>query len=576
MALTSESTNEQKTSAIPLVLVVLTWIGISWFAHERYEPPPLVGPDDLKARFSAVRAEPIFQRLYQDASPHPAGENAAFREKVIGEFRRLGYQVELHETSSPVENNRSRQDTVSLVNLIVRLEGKTDKPCVMLTAHYDSVPQSPGAADDGVGLTALIEIARTLRDEPPLDRTIIFLVTDGEEYGLLGARKFVEEHELANDIAAVINLEARGTSGPSLMFETSEDSAWLVDLFARTSRRPFTSSLFFEIYRFLPNDTDFTVFRRHGIKGFNFAFIGDVRNYHSSFDNFDNVDRRSLQHHGENALPLLRELANTDIETRSQAQAVYFDVFGYFVLRWPTRFSAFLSLAGLLLVFWFSNWRTRMEQGLIPDLSGSRLKSGLSILLVSVGIMALALFGKLLDMAFVLDGAVENPWPDQPLPVQASYWSFGFTVLMSLAWLLRPRLDWRAVWFGVWLIWSTFALCTSTMLVGASYLFVVPLAGTGIAVAMAIFVGQADPFRQAVFVSCMGAITVGLIWMPIERLFYDALGFRMNVALILRVAIVLPALLPLMVLASRKALGMLTCVGLIVSATLSMWAVLAN
>ena len=562
-------------SAVPLLAVLLFWSFIAWSSHLRYRPPPVVPADALKATFSAERAEQIFERLYRDATPHPAGENEAFREKVVAEFRRLGYEIEFHRTTAAPRNNRSDRASVPLVNLIVRLVGKTDKPPVMLTAHYDSTPYGPGAADDGAGLAALIEIARVLRDEPPLERTVIFLVTDGEELGLLGARKFVEEHELADEVAAVINLEARGTAGPSLLFETSNDSNWLIGLFARTARRPFASSLFFEVYRFLPNQTDFTIFRLHGIRGVNFAFIGDVRNYHTSEDNFSTVDRRSLQHHGENALPLLREMANADIESRSSARAVYFDVLGFFIVRWPVWWSLTFSIIGLFLVLRYCHWRDQHDRRK-GDHATATGDAPISVVLVSAGIVLVGVFGKCLDMGLRLDQAMDSPWPENPVPIQASFWSFGLTLLLGLAWVAGQRLVWRPIWFAVWFIWAALAITSSVLIPGASYLFIAPLLATGIAILMTWFVGEGDRFRQAAFISVVGAAATGLIWMPLERMFYDAVGLQMNLALIVRVALSLSALIPVIALVNRRALAVLTVLSLLVSATLTIAAVLAN
>ena len=573
--------HDRDRSAIPLFTVLLFWMGIAWVGHIRYQASPVIPADSFPSDFSAERAESIFERLYKDTGPHPAGENEWFREKVIAEFRSLGYEIELQHCSDAPRNRRNESETVPLVNLIMRLIGKTDKPPVMLVAHYDSVPAGPGAGDDGAGLTALIEIARILRDEPPLERTIIFLITDGEELGLLGARRFVEEHELANQVAALINLEARGTTGPSLMFETSDDSGWLVSLFARTARRPFASSLFFEIYRFLPNSTDFTVFRQHGMRGFNFAFIGDVKNYHTPNDDFQTVDRRSLQHHGENALALIRELAETDIESQSQRPYVYFDVLGFFIVRWPAALSIVFSIVGMILVFWYSFWHSKQETRLseVESDSGNEIPKGsvsVSVMLVSIGLVLVAIVGKLLDVGLSLDNATESPFPDHPTPIQASFWMFGLTTMLALATLAGKRLHWRSTWLGVWFAWSVFAVVTSLLLPGASYLLIVPLAGTGIAILMIRFVGTGNRFRQAVFVSVAGAVITALIWLPLERMFYDALGFSMNIALIFRVAITTTTLLPLMALCSRQSLLTFTVCSLLGSVILTLWAVIAN
>ena len=59
-------------------------------------------------------------------------------------------------------------------------------------------------------------------------------MNEGEEDDLLGAEAFVAGDPAAKEVGAVVNLEARGTTGASLMFETSDRSGWIVDLFAKS------------------------------------------------------------------------------------------------------------------------------------------------------------------------------------------------------------------------------------------------------------------------------------------------------------------------------------------------------
>ena len=85
--------------------------------------------------------------------------------------------------------------------------------------------------------------------------SVIALITDGEEAGLLGAAAFVREHPLAKDVAFVLNFEARGTSGRSFMFETGPgnlDAARAL----RKAGNATAGSVYATIYRTLPNDTD--------------------------------------------------------------------------------------------------------------------------------------------------------------------------------------------------------------------------------------------------------------------------------------------------------------------------------
>ncbi|GEM_PF-2570891 len=81
--------------------------------------------------------------------------------------------------------------------------------------HYH--PSRPLPADAPASVAIMLEIARMLASESSLPNDVVFLFTDAEEIGLWGARGFVQDHPWAGEVGAVINMEARGTSGPSLV-----------------------------------------------------------------------------------------------------------------------------------------------------------------------------------------------------------------------------------------------------------------------------------------------------------------------------------------------------------------------
>ena len=185
---------------------------------------------------------------------------------------------------------------------------------MLLAAHYDSVPAGPGAGDDGVGVASVLEIARVLKQQPARRHPIILLIDEGEEAGLLGARLFVSRSTpRRSTIKAAVNLDARGDSGPSLMFETGPATDWALRMFAAAATRPMSNSIYYFVYKLLPNDTDFTVFKAAGYEGLNFALIGDVERYHTPQDRFENLDLGSLQHQGQNALSMVQALAAADL-----------------------------------------------------------------------------------------------------------------------------------------------------------------------------------------------------------------------------------------------------------------------
>jgi aminopeptidase YwaD len=61
---------------------------------------------------------------------------------------------------------------------------------VMVSAHYDTVPGSPGANDDGSGTVLCLELARVLR-YLPTHKAVRFALWGAEEYGLIGSRYYV-------------------------------------------------------------------------------------------------------------------------------------------------------------------------------------------------------------------------------------------------------------------------------------------------------------------------------------------------------------------------------------------------
>jgi len=328
----------------PLSLLLITLVVLLGVLRSYSTPSPVdAGAPDVV--FSADRAEAILRDLLAGSSPHVAGSaaNHVVRDRILAHLEAAGYQPEIQSrfhcspqygSCSPVEN------------VIAVKPGATGRHAILLTAHYDSTWAGPGAADDGAGVAALLEIARMAADFPAFDNDVIFLVSDAEELGLTGADAFAEHHPLFAKVKAVINLEARGVTGPSAMFETGEGNRSVIRMLAKNVDRPVANSLVYEMYRRMPNDTDFTVYKRKGIMGVNFAFAHGVALYHSALDDPDHLDLGSLQHHGDNAWGMLKAFGERDLNTINHPEdAGYIDVFGLGLSHYP------VSIAGGLALF---------------------------------------------------------------------------------------------------------------------------------------------------------------------------------------------------------------------------------
>ena len=323
-------------------LFVLVFASLSLY---QLRPPAAVAAGAPPIDFSSGRAMRHVEAIAQ--KPHPIGSpaHAEVRDYILGELTAAGLTPQVQKTTV-MSWKGPALIAATVENIVARLSGTATGKAVMLAAHYDSTGTSFGASDDGCGVAAILETLRALRESPPLRNDIIFLFTDGEEVGLLGAKAFINEHPMAKEVGVVLNFEARGSNGPSMMFETTPNNGWLVGQMARSVPYPVANSLSYEVYKRLSNDTDFTAFKDGGLGGLNFAYIDGFANYHTRLDKVENTDERSLQHHGSYALALTRQLGDADLAGARQGSAVYFDLFGLALIRYPS------SLALPLAVLW--------------------------------------------------------------------------------------------------------------------------------------------------------------------------------------------------------------------------------
>lgn len=308
---------------------------------------PTAGPISLERARADVRV------LTREAGHTGSPGNAQRRRYILEQLERAGVTGEVQSTDAAV-SLLGRVVAARVHNVVARLPGRERGPAVLLSAHYDAVPNSPGAGDDAAGVATLLETARVLRASAPLRRDVLFLFTDGEELGLLGAEAFVGQHPLAREVGWVLNFEARGSRGVSAMYETSLPNAELLGIFSRVAPRPVASSLIASLSRVLPNDTDFTVYRRAGMAGYAFAFADGFEDYHRATDTVHRLDARSLSHHLSYAVPLARELAEHPPARGSaaprQQDVVYFDVLGRAVVSYPLWLA--LASGGLAFAAW--------------------------------------------------------------------------------------------------------------------------------------------------------------------------------------------------------------------------------
>jgi hypothetical protein len=329
----------------------------------------------------------------------------------------------------------------------------------------------------------------------------------------------MNEHPWAKEIGAVLNFEGRGKSGASLMFETSTGNAWLVDAFAKTPH-PRGSSLAYEIYKRMPNDTDFTVFKKLGAPGLNFAFVGDWYAYHTPQDSAAQLDQGSLQHHGEYMVSLARQLGDAEFPENPSGDAVYFNWFGNSLIHYSTGLGIALALAAA---------------GLYGFVLRRELQQGRTILLGvawGAGILVLSLvLTALLGMSVRWKAEFLHGWllPDGDVLRSATYmlslvlFSVGINAGMYSLW--RNKLGAAGLALGGLAVWTLLALGSAFAVPGASYLLTWPLLGSLVAVAMFRSTGEEESAGMTeVAALLVGALPCVLLFGPTVQQLFETLG----------------------------------------------------
>ncbi|MCW3842308.1 M28 family peptidase [Micromonospora yasonensis] len=487
---------------------------------------PAPRPADAPAgQFSAARAYRNVQAIA--ARPHVAGSaaNDQVREHLVGVLRGLGLETEVQDTVAPEAGQLSGAAggaTLARVrNVVARLPGTGSTGRVFLVAHYDSVQSGPGGNDDAAGTASILEVARALTAGPRPRNDVVFVLTDAEEACLCGASGFAADHPLARDGGVVLNLEARGSTGPVIMFETSRNNAKLVDVFGRAAPHPVGTSFAVEIYRALPNDTDFTAFLDHGFVGLNSAYIDGGAVYHTPLDTPATMDRGSLQMHGDNALGLAREFGRTDLrDLRSTHDATYFPVPGGLVRYpgWLTLPLALLALVAVGALGWLLRRRGRATVG--------KLAAGVGLALVPIVVAPLGAWLLWAAITTIRPGYAELLDPYRPVWYRLAVVALAAAVLFTWYALTRRRVGPAALAFGglAWL--ALLGVLLGGLVPGGAYLATLP-ALAGALAGLAALATRLDGPWPVVAVTLAGAVAV-IILLPTVVLLFPALGMAMG------------------------------------------------
>jgi hypothetical protein len=394
---------------------------IAWYGERPPEPQSESAP---AGQFSAHRALLDIQGFA--SVPHPVGSEADHqaRDYLVRRMLELGLSPQVRPGAGAYAPKFAGNVVAGgyVQNIVGVLPGRDpSQPALALMAHYDSVPASSGASDDAAGVSSALEIVRAIKTRGAPARDVVVLITDGEEAGLLGADAFFRGDPLAKHVGFVINMEARGSGGRVQMFQTAADNGGAVRLMRAATPRAQASSLSGFIYEHMPNDTDFSVSKRAGLPGLNYAFAGRQFDYHSPSSTPATQDLGTLQDMGDSVLPTAAALAFAPaLPARSQS-LVYANAPGGWLLAYPPALGWLVLAAAAALTAWGAI-RARAKEA-FPWLDLAR---GAGAALFGVATAA-----AVLDCARVLTGAGMGYFEQRFLLAQAPRWEAALFLLAT-------------------------------------------------------------------------------------------------------------------------------------------------
>lgn len=468
-------------------------------------------PDQFDTRRAIERLGRVL-----DGTPHPVDSTALdeTRARLLQEIRALGYTPELRASNvcQSLSGNAAR---CAFVQNVFFSTGPAEGPALVLSAHYDSVDSSPGFGDDGIGLAVWLEVAHHLKQQPP-SKPVVFLLTDGEETGLLGAQAFVDnQKDYPFEVGRIINLEARGVRGPAMMFETGHPNQALVSDWSKSGARPYSNSMMTAVYELLPNSTDLTVHLNAGFNGINIAISDGLDFYHTNRDDLAQLDRASVQHMGDQALGATRAFLASDWSKDAAAgEIAYSDIAARLFVSLPQMFA--LVLLGLC-------FGVAVMLLIRPTRDGGWQKLDVRALLVPPALIIASGLA-----AFVVQQLISLARPDTAFwiayPQAFNMAIFAITLLLSAVALayVAPKSTHAALYASGWFWFLIVGMGLSFAVPGFSMIYLIP----GIVFVLAGAAAWLFPRYQLIAYAVASAF-LALMFFPIVHMLDVTMGMGM-------------------------------------------------
>ncbi len=497
---------------------------------DQHSLPRAVPADAPATEFSAERAVRHLEVIAR--APRPVGSpgHAATRAYLVEQILALGLTPEVQATTTVSRFPGSPSfDAASVQNVIVRLPGTASTGALVLNAHYDGGLSGPAAGDCGACVVTLLETLRALRAAPPLRNDVIFVFSDAEEVGDLGAHAFATQHPWMREVRLALNFESQGAGGPVMLYATSPGNRRLIGEFARAAPQPLTTSFAAGLIALVPEQRlacDLQDYLDEGSAGLGFFFSGNTPAYHTVLDNPDVLDARTVQHLGTYGLALATHFGNMDLaDLHATRDAVFFNLARGWVVHYPGSWALPLALAGLFLTLGIVGAGVRAGRVRLPRVLLATLAFPLSVVLSLVLVTLVWWTIRLANpnLQVVLVGSYGSAWYLAGLLV------LGVAGMMAAFYALRRYLSGGSLAAGALLAVGGLAVLLAAVFPPGSYLLVWPLLASLPALAwMLVAPRRAMRPEWRLAVTMLAVVPAVIVLLPVGFVGFSALMVRLD------------------------------------------------
>ncbi|KAG0668557.1 helicase [Maudiozyma exigua] len=360
----------KNTNVSVMLLITYITIIVFYLKNDLFHKRDLL-PSDPEAIRLLDRAWLDLQNITARPHPYTSHDNDRVHDYLLNRVQHIVGNSSFCEISDDYEARRSilfpQQDVFNVSsdkhsviyfessNILVKIEGKDtkNKEALLLSAHYDSVPSSSGATDDGKSVVSILALLQHYSNNQP-ERTIVLNLNNNEEFGLLGAQAYLDRPWF-KITKYFINLEGTGTGeGNAILFRTTNvETANAYKMAVTTS--PFGNSVFQQGFnlRLVHSETDYKVYEGNGLWGWDIAFYKPRSLYHTVRDNTQSTSKSALW----NMLSTTWQLSDyvsgtTQLEKTEDFKdpAVFFDIYSMMFFSFSAKWLFVVNILVLIIL----------------------------------------------------------------------------------------------------------------------------------------------------------------------------------------------------------------------------------